>query len=164
MHGYKKTVYTNSEKQMPPLLKCNVMPLYHPFQCNAACRSPSSPSVDSCKSYALYSCCVEFLSYCFLSTYPSHINRLVEAQHAIAPQEPIHSIRRPMLSRLRNLQSNTIIRHAVCDVADKDQARRLDALDERWREIEQPRAANETHEVVVARDLHRFFDRDGRSP
>ena len=69
-----------------------------------------------------------------------------------------------MPPRLRNLQSKTIIRHAVCDVADEDQARRLDALDERWREIEQPRAANETHEVVVARDLHRFFDRDGRSP
>jgi len=60
MHGYKKTVSSNSEKQMPPLLKCNVMPLYRPFQCNAACRSPSSPFVDSCKSYVLYSCCAEF--------------------------------------------------------------------------------------------------------
>lgn len=38
---------------MPPLLKCNVMPLYHPFQCNAACMSPSSPFVDSCKSYVV---------------------------------------------------------------------------------------------------------------
>jgi hypothetical protein len=58
---------------MPPLLKCNVMPLYHPFQCNAVCRSPSSPVF--CKSHVhYYSCRLEILSYRFLSTPTPHIS------------------------------------------------------------------------------------------
>jgi hypothetical protein len=93
-----------------------------------------------------------------------HIHRLIEAQHAISPQEPIHPIRRAVPPRLRNLQPSIIqpaIRRAIRDIANKHQSRRLDALDERRRKIKQSGTANQAHEVVVARDLHRFFDRDG---
>ncbi len=65
-----------------------------------------------------------------------HIHRLIEAQHPITSQKSVYTVWRPVPPRLCNLQPNSIVRNAVCDVTDKHQAGCLDALDKRWCEIE----------------------------
>lgn len=96
---------------------------------------------------------------------PLHIHRLIKAQHAIPPQKPIHPIRRTIPLRHAYLQPPfhllSVLRSAVSDIANKHQTRRLNTLDERRRQVEQSGTANQPHEVVVARDLDCFFDRDG---
>jgi len=89
----------------------------------------------------------------------SHINGIVKAEDgvtangAIDALEPAHA----MAPRIPSLVDG----HVVCrprQVCDEYQPRRLNRLDERRREIQQPPARHQAHEVIVAGDLHGLLD------
>lgn len=90
-----------------------------------------------------------------------HVDCLVKAKDSISSQKPINSIWCKMSPGLRNLQVRlrcSIICSRVCNVRNEDEAGCFNALDERWREVEQARAADQAHKIIVPCNLYGFFN------